>query len=252
MTERVLAVIPARWASTRLPGKVLVPIAGKPMIQHVWEQASLSRRVDEVVIACDDAQVSAAAEAFGAKAVMTSLAHASGTDRITEVAANSVADIVLNIQGDEPLIRPQIVEDLARVMQEDDRIPMATVIKRIDNAEDLNNPNIVKVVVDQQGFALYFSRAAIPFDRSGQCDISAQAYFKHLGLYAYRKEFLLDFHALPASVLEQTEKLEQLRVLEAGHRIKTVETSFETISVDTSEDVEKVEAFLTAQAKAEV
>ncbi len=238
----VIGVIPARYASSRLPGKVLLDILGKPMLQHVWERAKKSRLLDELLIACDDERVLAAARKFGAKAVMTSVDHASGTDRIAEAMKGRPADIIINIQGDEPLIAPSVIDALAKALLKDEHCPMATVIKPVAFSEELENPNVVKVVVDARGYALYFSRSLVPFPRA---KVSADfKFYKHLGIYAYRKDFLMKFKKLPASALEKAERLEQLRVLEAGFHIRTVETDMDTIGVDTAEDLKKVEAHM--------
>lgn len=231
----VVAVIPARWASTRFEGKVLADINGKPMIQHVYERLLQAKQVDRVLIACDEEHVRQSVASFGGEAIMTAKDHPSGSDRIAEAVKNIDADIVVNVQGDEPLIDPQVIDDLTTVFQDDECV-MATAIKSITDDADLNNPNIVKVVVDVHGNALYFSRSAIPFNRDG---VKAE-YHRHLGIYAYRKDFLLKFVQWPESTLELTERLEQLRVLENGHKIKTIKTEMETIGVDTPEDLELV------------
>ncbi|MBF0478608.1 MAG: 3-deoxy-manno-octulosonate cytidylyltransferase [Candidatus Omnitrophica bacterium] len=234
-----IGVIPARWGSTRFEGKVLAEIAGKPMIQHVWERTKQSKYLADVLIATDDERIMSAAKKFGAKAVMTAKDHASGTDRIAEAVKDVVCDIVINIQGDEPLIQHQVIDDLVKVLEHDKATPMATAIKLLSDTTEFNNPNVVKVVIDHQGYALYFSRATIPFNRDG-APFNKLKNYKHLGIYAYRKDFLLSFNRLPSSYLEQTEKLEQLRVLEAGYKIKTVVTDIETIGVDTREDLVRV------------
>ncbi|MBI5149276.1 MAG: 3-deoxy-manno-octulosonate cytidylyltransferase [Candidatus Omnitrophica bacterium] len=240
---RVIGIIPARWASTRFPGKVLAKIKGKPMIEHVWTRCRLSRRLNEVLIACDDRRILQAAEAFGAQAVMTDTGHNSGTDRIAEAAAKLKADIIINIQGDEPLVHPGTIDDLAAALINDPSVVMATVIKAITLPEELVNPNVVKVVVDQQQNALYFSRSVIPFDRD-QKGFRNVPYFKHLGIYGYRKDFLTRFSRMPKSRLEEAERLEQLRALEAGVKIRTVLTDVETAGVDTPEDLARVEKLL--------
>lgn len=240
---KVIGVIPARYASTRLPGKVLADINGKQMIRHVWEQVKKCRRLDEVLIACDDKKVETAAKKFGAKVVMTSPDLSSGTDRIAAAVKDLNVDVVINIQGDEPLVRPEPIDALADVMLKDPSCVMATVIKRMTDPSELANSNVVKVVLDQDQNALYFSRSAIPFNRENQ-DFKQVLYFKHFGFYAYRKDFLLKFKDLPASILEQTEKLEQLRVLEAGYKIKTVQTKCDTIAVDTAQDLKRVCEYL--------
>ncbi len=240
---KVVGVIPARYGSTRLEGKVLIPLAGKPMIWHVWNRASKAKCLSDVIIACDDKRVFDVAEDFGANVVMTDVDLVSGTDRVSQAMINIDADVVVNIQGDEPLIDPKVIDKLADVFVKDENALMATVIKSISKDIEINNPNVVKVVVDQDGNALYFSRSPIPFDRSQQY----KKYYKHLGLYAYKKDFLSDFTKLKPSPLELAEKLEQLRVLENGYAIKTVVTDVETIGVDTKEDVEVVEKILNGR-----
>ena len=244
--KKVIGVIPARWASSRFEGKVLVAIQGKPMIQHVWEQAQKSKLLKDVIIACDDKRVFHIAQEFGATVIMTSPDHQSGTDRIAEVIGNIKTDVIVNIQGDEPLINPEVIDALAQAIVSDESCSMATVIKKITDEKELNDPNVVKVVIDNHKNAIYFSRSAIPFhrDRTSFENFTEVGYYKHLGLYAYTKEFLAIFVELPPSPLEQVEKLEQLRVLEAGYPIKTIETDMETIGVDTPEDLKKVEAII--------
>ncbi|HOW34927.1 MAG TPA: 3-deoxy-manno-octulosonate cytidylyltransferase [Candidatus Omnitrophota bacterium] len=238
-----IGVIPARYGSTRLKAKVLADILGRPMIWHVWQRARKARLLDDLVIACDDQRIIEAAKSFGARAVMTSKNHASGSDRIMEAVKNLKADIVVNIQGDEPLVHPSMIDSMVGALLKDKSCPMATVIKPLDRQKDLENPNIVKAIIDKNHFAIYFSRSVIPYNRD--CvGIEKIGYYKHLGLYAYRKDFLMKFKNLPQSRLEQAERLEQLRVLEAGYKIKTVETRFDTIAVDTAADLKKVEAFL--------
>lgn len=243
---RAVGVIPARWGSTRFEGKVLAKIDGRPMIEHVWRRSKQSRLLTEVIIACDDERILKAAAEFGAKAVLTSKNHASGTDRIAQAAADLVAGIIVNIQGDEPLIHPRVIDDLVSALREDPGCRMATAIKAIRTKEELENPNVVKAVVDARGNALYFSRAVIPFDRD-QSGIRKIKYYKHLGIYAYRKSFLMKFAKMPKSGLEQAEGLEQLRALEAGVKIKTVVTDVETVGVDTPQDLARVEKFLRRQ-----
>ncbi len=241
---KAVGIIPARWASTRLPGKVLVPIAGKSMLRRVWERASAARELSDVIIACDEQRVLDAAVAFGAHAVMTKIDHPSGSDRVAEAAAGTDAGIIVNIQCDEPLIQPGLIDALVLDLKADPGCVLATPVKRISGVEEFHNPNVVKVVVDRNCCALYFSRAPIPFKRDGAADTGK--YFKHLGIYAYRREFLFEFCRWPKSFLEQEEALEQLRVLEAGFKIKTVETSMEAIGVDTREDVIRVETYMKA------
>ena len=244
---KAVGVIPARWASTRLPGKVLIDIAGKPLIQHVWERAKKAKKLSDVIIACDEQHVVDRAKAFGASAVLTSKDHPSGSDRVAEAAAKTDAEIIVNIQGDEPLISHKLIDGLVTALEKDADAVVATAVKRIGTTEEFNNPNVVKVVLDKNGHALYFSRAAIPFHRDGK-PAHLSRYFKHLGIYAYRRKFLFDYCKWPKSFLEEEEKLEQLRVLEAGSKIKCVETDTETIGVDTADDVVKVVDHLKAHS----
>lgn len=235
----VIGIIPARYSSTRFQGKVLADIAGKPMLQHVWERAKESRLLEDLIIACDDELVAKAAQDFGAKVVLTAKGHASGTDRICEVINPLDVKVIVNIQGDEPLIHPTMIDGVARALLDDSSISMATVMKKVEEPEVINDPNVVKVVIDKNNFALYFSRAPVPF-HAKESQISLPVYFKHIGLYSYTKDFLFIYKNLPVSYLERVERLEQLRVLEEGFRIKVIETKFDTIGVDTPEDLEKV------------
>ena len=240
---KTLGVIPARFASTRFPAKVLASINGAPMIQHVWQRARQCRQLDDVLIACDHADVLKAAQGFGAKAAMTDPNHPSGSDRIAEAVKNLDADIIVNIQSDEPFIDPATVDSLALLLKNDSQCQMGTVVKEITDDQDLANANVVKCVLDAAGYALYFSRAPIPYNRNAAKPAGLKLY-KHLGLYAYRKEFLLKYTSWPKSILESTEQLEQLRALEHGVRIKTVETKAESVAVDTPDDLKKAEQFL--------
>ena len=238
-TTRTLAVIPARYASTRFPGKVLAELCGKPMIQHVYEKAAASI-ADEVLVAADDQKVIDAVEAFGGKAIMTSPDHPSGTDRIWEAVADLDCDVVINVQGDEPLIPVEVINELITLMSENPEIPMGTVAVPAER-EILADPNKVKVVINKQNFALYFSRSIIPYLREGGNDVPT---FLHWGIYAYRKETLKQFVGLPEGGLEACEKLEQLRALENGINIYVMQSSLESIGVDTPEDLELAEAKL--------
>ncbi len=238
-----LVVIPARYGAVRFPGKPLALLRGKPVIQHVYEQASHAKRADEVVIATDDARIMDAAERFKGRAVMTSAAARSGTDRVAEVARQREAKVIVNVQGDEPLIRPEMIDQLIEFLDRHQAVPMASLMTRL-KPEDANNPNVVKAVVDRDGFALYFSRAPIPHVR--EKNGVAPVMWKHLGIYGYQRNFLLRFPSLEPTPLEQSEQLEQLRALEHGFRIKLLETAHETVGVDTPEDLRKVEAMLSA------
>lgn len=239
----VIGVIPARYASTRLEAKVLADILGKPLIQHVWERAKQAKLLDDLIIACDDERVASTVKEFGAKAVMTSKDHSTGTDRIAEVVNPLDVRIVLNIQGDEPLIHPTMIDSVARALLDDHSISMATVAKKIEDHHAVADHNVVKVVLDKNNFALYFSRAAIPHHPANS-EVKAPVHYKHIGLYGYTKDFLFTFRNLPPSSLEKTECLEQLRALEAGFRIKVVETKYDSISVDTPEDLQKAKEYL--------
>ncbi|MGB2631151.1 MAG: 3-deoxy-manno-octulosonate cytidylyltransferase [Candidatus Omnitrophota bacterium] len=252
---KIIAVIPARWDSTRFKGKVLADINGKPMVQHVWERVRQAHDVDDVIVAVDKEKVFKAVEAFGGKAVFTSQEEPSGTDRVAEVARSIDADVFINVQADEPLIHPMMIDELAQVFEYERNVQMATLIKRIHNKEEITDPNVVKVVIDRKGFAIYFSRSSIPFIRRSEKEPEGEAfsadlenvsgsYFKHIGLYAYTKDFLLTFTNFPKSTLEVEEGLEQLRVLEHGYKIRTVETRYDTIGVDTPEDLEKVKEIM--------
>ena len=232
-------MIPARLGSTRLSRKVLRDIAGKPMVQRVYEAAKKCPLLKDVIIATDADEVMRLAEANGWKAQMTSSAHRSGTDRVNEVAQRVPADIYVNIQGDLPLLRPEQVEALLKPMQRTE--VMVSTVKTPCKPEEIENPNAVKVVTDKNGRALYFSRSTIPYDRDGSGDIQ---YFKHLGLYAYRKAALQHFCSLPESKLEASERLEQLRLLENGIDIYVEETPFGSVEVDTEEDLRRVEELL--------
>ncbi len=241
-----IGVIPARWGSTRFAGKLLADLCGKPVIQHVWENAKKAKALDDLVVAADNEKVIKAVEAFGGKAVFTSPDQPSGTDRLAEVVNPLDVKIAVNIQGDEPLVQAIMIDSLVMALAGEKNVQMATVIKKIELPEEVANPNVVKVVVDKNGYALYFSRSPIPYDRAGQeGEGKVPVYYKHIGLYAYTKDFLFTFRNLPHSSLENAEKLEQLRVLEYGYKIKTVETKFDTVGIDTPEDLEKVRRILT-------
>lgn len=243
---RFLCVIPARYSSTRLPGKPLADIAGKPMIRHVYERAKLAARPAEVIVATDNELVFNTVEGFGGKAVMTAAHHPTGTDRLAEVAAKfATADVIINVQGDEPLIAPEVIDQLAAVFDNaPPELVMATLMTSMDE-DEYNNPAAVKVVTDLSGYALYFSRSLIPYPRVVH---EAMAVNKHIGIYAYRREFLLKFAGLAPTPLERSECLEQLRALEHGYRIKVLKTDFKSVGVDTPEDLARINAILAGQA----
>ena len=240
---KTLAVIPARYASTRFPGKVLAQLGGKPIIQHVWERAVQSK-ADEVLIAVDEQKVFDAVSAFGGKAVMTSKNHPTGSDRIWEVAKKSDAEAIINIQGDEPFVKPEVIDSLIDAITAPSAPDMATVVVPCPRAEFENNPNMVKVVLSADSHALYFSRSMIPFLRVGGTETET---YRHWGIYAYRRTALERFVSLPEGKLEQCEKLEQLRALENGMRIKVIVTPYSSIGIDTPEELAKAEAFLASQ-----
>lgn len=235
---KVLCIIPARYASTRLPGKPLRDIAGKPMIVRVYERAIRAQRVHEVVVATDDERIRAAVEEHGGNAVMTRADHATGTDRLAEVVAQRPdCDLIINVQGDEPLIDPAVIDALVAPFEHDTALMMATAKTEITDAAEMENPNNVKVVADHTGNALYFSRACIPYARNAGAKV-----YKHIGIYAYRRDFLLAYAKMAQTELECSESLEQLRALENGYRIRVVETDAVFIGVDTEEDLAAVNA----------
>lgn len=239
---KTLCVIPARFASTRLPGKPLVKIGGKPMIELVYTQASKANRIDQVIVATDDVRIESVVKSFGGTAVMTDPELPSGTDRVYQVVKNTKTDIVINLQGDEPFVSPVLLDELIDVFK-DELIQIATPINRIKNDPEISNPNYVKVVKDKNGFALYFSRSQIPFLRDFKIDSVLSdnyIFYKHIGIYAYRTECLRQLTRLSASSLENAEKLEQLRFLENGFKIYTLLTEYKSISVDTPEDLENI------------
>lgn len=243
---KVLCVIPARYASTRLPGKPLSMIAGKPMIQHVYERACQAQMPDEVIVATDNELVEKAVAAFGGKAVMTSPDHPSGTDRLAEVALMYPdVDVIVNVQGDEPMIPPEVIDNLAKAFEADAELNMATMKVAMDEA-DYDNPAAVKVVTDLNGYALYFSRSLMPYPRNKPEEYKV---YKHVGIYAYRRNFLLKYAALQPTPLEKAESLEQLRALENGYKIKVLESAFKGIGVDTPEDLAAVNELFAAMNK---
>lgn len=270
---RAVAIIPARFASARLPGKPLASLKGKVLIQRVYEQASSAKLIDAVFVATDDKRIFDVVISFGGKAVMTSSGHASGTDRIAEAAKNIDCEIIVNVQGDEPFIRPEMVDDTVKLLIDDPRAAISTLAKKTTNIEEILSPNVVKVVMDNEGFAMYFSRSPIPYYRDewqGQItdyrtqntdkkslgsvlwvlgsgkDTRHQTFFcyKHIGIYGFRKEALLDFSLMGQGRLEVIEKLEQLRALASGMKIKVKETPYDTFGIDTVEDLRKAEEWL--------
>ena len=241
-----IAIIPARYASTRLPGKPLVALAGKPMIERVWERVRRAKKISRVIVATDDERIIRAVAAFGGEAVMTRSEHRSGTERVAEVAATTVREgeeIFVNVQGDEPLIEPAAIDTAVEAIESDESVPVATLAVPIAKPADIMDPNIVKVVLDFDGNALYFSRAPIPWVRDRNAPVHAQ-HLKHLGLYAFRRAALLDFPTLPLGDLERIEQLEQLRWMENGYKIRVAETPHDSISVDVPEDVSRLEQLL--------
>ena len=244
----ILCVIPARYSSTRLPGKPLALIAGKPLIQRVYERAKEAKRPNAVLVATDHELVYQAVQGFGGQVMMTSPDHPTGTDRLAEVAKeHPEADIIINVQGDEPLIAPEVIDLLAGAFDGDPELNMATLMTEMDKSE-YNLPSAVKVVASLTGYALYFSRSLLPYPRNGKLPGGPLPVYKHIGIYAYRRDFLLKYAALEPTPLEQTESLEQLRALEHGYKIKVLKTDFKSIGVDTPEDLEKVNEYFRRQA----
>jgi 3-deoxy-manno-octulosonate cytidylyltransferase (CMP-KDO synthetase) len=247
--SKAVVIIPARWASTRFPGKPLHRLAGKPLVQHVWERATRARGVDEIIIATDDMRIAEAAFSFGAEVALTSPKCVSGTDRCAEVAARlKDTTHVINVQGDEPLIDPMLIGRLARTLAREPELHMVTAAVPFDNEEDSSNPNAVKVVLNRQGNALYFSRSLIPFPRDGK----AFPFLRHLGIYGYTKKFLLQFVMWRTGKLEAAESLEQLRALEQGATIRVLSTKSASIGVDTPADALAAETLLSAPSRKEL
>lgn len=238
--SNIVAVIPARYQSSRFPGKPLAMIAGKPMIQRVYEQVLQVTSIDKVIVATDDERIYNAVQQFNGTAIMTGKCSC-GTERVYEAIRNDPCDIVINVQGDEPLIKPEMINDLADALS-DDGVVMATLCKEITRDADISNPNIVKVVCDHNDNALYFSRCSIPFNRDKRSDVKT---YKHIGIYGYKKEFLKEYIRMGKTPLEMAENLEQLRVLENGCKIKVKETRYDSIGVDTPEDIVKIEKILS-------
>jgi 3-deoxy-manno-octulosonate cytidylyltransferase (CMP-KDO synthetase) len=266
-----IVIIPARYDSTRFPGKPLYPLKGKPVVQHVYENSKLARLAEDVVVATDNEKIYERVIDFGGKAVMTDKKHPSGTDRIAEVASSMDYDIIVNVQADEPLIRHEMIDEVITLL-EDNRASIGTLTKKILDPEEIADPNVVKVVFDKEGFALYFSRAPIPFYRDEWKSLSEirnsrlssprrirlsadespeatklgnQNFYKHVGIYSYRRKVLISIANMVPTELEKIEKLEQLRALENGMKIKVKETFYETYGLDTHEDIERIEKCLS-------
>jgi len=245
MKPTAVGIIPARFGSTRLPGKALRLILGKPMVQRVYEQASLARGLSAVYVATDDERIARVVESFGGRALMTSPEHPSGTDRLAEATRGMEAEIVVNIQGDQPFLDPTMIDEAVQPLLDDPALPMATLMHPVQRQEDLQDPSVVKVIVDLAGNALYFSRSLIPYPRQA----APHAVYEHVGLYAYRRDFLQKLAQLAPTPLERIESLEQLRVLEHGFHLRVVETkcrdhTFSGFSVDTEQDLTRAEAML--------
>lgn len=245
---RVTAIIPARYASTRFPGKPLADLCGKPMIQWVYERTARSAAVNRTIVATDDERIAEVVRGFGGQVEMTSPDHQTGTDRLAEVAARIETSLIVNVQGDEPLIDPRMIDQAVDPMRRNPGVPMGTLKTRITSAEEYLNPNVVKVVTDRNDYALYFSRSPLPYGRDFadrlEQEFGRMEAYKHIGLYVYRRDFLLTFHKLAATPLEQFEKLEQLRVLENGFKIKVAETALISHGVDTPGDLDKVRTLM--------
>ena len=243
--RKVAGIIPARYGSTRLPGKALKPILGKPMIQRVYERCLQAKILDQIMVATDDERIARVIESCGGRAIMTSSEHPSGTDRLAEAVQSTDADIVVNIQGDQPFMDPSMLEEAVQPVLDDPSLDIATLMHPIHKQEDLDDTSVVKVVTDRAGFALYFSRSLIPHPHK----LIPHTVYEHVGLYVYRRDFLLKLAKLPPTLYEQIEALEQLRVLEHGYRIRVVETkcldnAFSGFSVDTPDDLARAEAML--------
>jgi 3-deoxy-manno-octulosonate cytidylyltransferase (CMP-KDO synthetase) len=244
---RILGVIPARFGSSRFPGKALALLAGKPMVQHVYERAELSRYLTGVLVATDDERIASAVRSFGGRVRTTRPDHASGTDRVSEIASAEEAALYVNIQGDEPLIDPEAIDAAILAAHGDESVSMGTLKKLIIDPTDILNTNVVKVVTNLLDDAIYFSRCPIPYERDGSSALPL--FYKHVGLYVYRRDLLLRYPDLTVGPLEKAERLEQLRALENGYRIRVVETEYESLGVDTPEDLDRVNQLFTATAE---
>jgi len=241
---KAIGIIPARYASKRFPGKVLAPIGDKPMIQHVYERASRAGSLQQVLVATDDERIARAVKRFGGAWRMTNSGHATGSDRVAEVAREMDADFVVNIQGDEPFIDPGAIDLAVEHLSTHPDASVATLVRPCHSWEELRSPNTAKVVLDERGYALYFSRSVIPFYRDelpAETALKAHRYFLHIGLYVFRRPFLLEYTTFAPTALEQAEKLEQLRILERGYKIICAQTDYESICVDTPDDLERAQ-----------
>lgn len=237
---KFLGVIPSRYASTRLEGKPLKDICGHPMIEWVYKRTKLSN-LDEVIVATDNEKIYFEVEKFGGKAILTDKNHENGTSRIAEVCKKyKEYDVVVNIQGDEPLIKPAMINSIIDSFKNDPTLLMSTLKYKLDNIEDIENPNYVKVITDKENYALYFSRSVIPYPRK----LNIQNYYKHVGIYGYKRDFLIKYSKMPPTSLELSESLEQLRALENGFKIKVLETPYKILGVDTQEELEKVRKYI--------
>ncbi len=253
MKNIILGVIPARYASVRLPAKPLVDLCGKTMVQRVYEQAKQSKLLTRVIVATDNEEIVRVVKSFGGEVMMTSPELKSGSDRVAAVAKEITdATIVVNIQGDEPLIVPQMIDQAIQPLIDDEHVQVGTLIKKIETREELFNPNIVKVVTDVNGFGIYFSRSTIPYIRESPAQgtwLEHHTFYKHIGLYVFRRSTLLEYSSWQESLLEQAEKLEQLRILERGIKIKTALTEFDSIPIDTAEDANRVRTIIQQQSE---
>ncbi len=248
---RVVALIPARFDSSRFPGKPLAVLKGKPLIQRVHEQVAFANLIDDIFVATDDKRIFDAVTSFGGKAVLTSSKHICGTDRIAEAAKDIDSDIIVNVQGDEPFIRPEMVDDVVKLLIDNPGASMSTLARKTTDVKEILSPNVVKVIIDNEGFAMYFSRSPIPYYRdewNGLGSItfttSHVAVFKHIGIYGFRRDALMNFSRMGRSKIEIIERLEQLRALASGMKIKVKETSYDTFGIDTIEDLRKAEEWL--------
>jgi 3-deoxy-manno-octulosonate cytidylyltransferase (CMP-KDO synthetase) len=244
---KAVLVIPARFQSTRFPGKPLANLAGRPLIRHVYEQAKNLKVIDRVIVATDDERIKKVVEGFGGEACITSSRSRTGSDRIAELARRVKAELFVNLQGDELLLDPEMLVPLITLFKKKKSLPVGSLMRSLASEEDLKNPNIVKTVTDREGFALYFSRAPIPFFRDRPAHLSLKNIYQHLGVYIYRRRPLLEFSGWPTGTLEDFEQLEQLRFLEHGYRIRLLETQGRSLRIDTPEDLRDAEAVLSRE-----